>query len=307
MKYYFIVNPNAGKKQGLKLIESQIEALSEAAKEGNEFITYLTKAPGHATELVKEIISDAAGEEIVIFACGGDGTCFEVLNGIVPHQNVRMGILPVGSCNDFLKSFPQYDFANLENLINASYVITDVIKVNDEYCLNVANFGFDARTNDDQLKLRYKFKNVKTAYNVALAKNILSPLGDKVLIKANNQTFFEGKSLLFACANAQFYGGGYKCAPHADLTDGLIDLVVVKKISVLKFIRLVKYYKQGIHLDDPRFNEIVYFIQTPSIEINSEKELVAAFDGETRNDTHYEISILNKALKFVVPKESKYE
>ncbi len=303
MKYYFIVNPNAGKKEGLPLITSFIDGLSLETKQKHEFITYLTKGPGDATKKVKEIVSNHQNEEITIFACGGDGTCFEVLNGIVPCTNVRMGILPVGSCNDFLKSFPEYDFSNLEELINGEYFETDVIKVNDEYCLNVANFGFDARANDDQIKLRKTFKKVKTAYNMALVKNILSPkLGDMVEIKANDEVFYTGKSLLFACANAKYYGGGYKCAPHASLNDGLIDLVVVKKISIFKFARLVKHYKVGVHLDQPRFKKIVYFIQTPKIVIDTPKEIVAAFDGETRKDTHFEISILPKALKFVVPR-----
>ena len=250
MKNYFIINPVAGKGKAIEIVEKQIEIVSEELKKDNEFIIIHTHHPGDGTEICKEICEENKDQVINVFACGGDGTCFEVLNGIIGYKNVRFGMLPVGSCNDFLKTFPGYDFLDIEKQLKGKTIDVDTVKVNDEYIINVANFGFDARANDDQLKLRSKYKSVKTAYNMALVKNILSPkLGDSVEVTVDGKKVFEGKMLLSAVANAKYYGGGYKCAPLADVSDGLIDVVLVRKISVITFAKLVKFYKAGEHLN----------------------------------------------------------
>ena len=173
MKNYFIINPVAGQGKAIEIVEKQIEIVSEELKKDNEFIIIHTHHPGDGTEICKEICEENKDQVINVFACGGDGTCFEVLNGIIGYKNVRFGMLPVGSCNDFLKTFPGYDFLDIEKQLKGKTIDVDTVKVNDEYIINVANFGFDARANDDQLKLRSKYKTVKKAYNMALLKNIL--------------------------------------------------------------------------------------------------------------------------------------
>ena len=299
MKNYFIVNPVAGRGNALELINQQIGKLSEEFKQDNEIILVHTTKPGEGTSICKEICEKSQNEEINIFACGGDGTCFEVLNGIIGYPNVNFGMLPVGSCNDFLKSFKGFDFLDIEKQING---IKKIKSFNDEYIVNVANFGFDARANADQIRLRPKFKTVKKAYNYALFKNIISPkLGDKVIIKVDGETVFDGKMLLCVVANAQFYGGGYNCAPLALVDDGIADLVIVKKVSVITFARLVKHYKAGKHLNNPRFEKIITFKRGRKIEIIPKDMLVACYDGETRESQHYNLEIVDKKIKFIIP------
>lgn len=302
MKNYFIINPVAGKGKAIEIVEKQIELVSEETKKDNKFIIIHTHHSGEGTEICKEICEENTNEVINVFACGGDGTCFEVLNGIMGYKNVRFGMLPVGSCNDFLKTFPGYDFLDIEKQIKGETIEVDTVKVNGEYIINVVNFGFDARANDDQLKLRSKYKSVKKAYNRALVKNILSPkLGDTVVVTVDGKNVFDGKMLLSAAANAKFYGGGYKCAPLADVTDGLIDLVIVKKVSILTFARLVKYYKAGDHLLNERFNKYVTFVKGKDIKIKAKKDLTASFDGEVRHDLNYHININDKKVNFILP------
>lgn len=302
MKNYFIINPVAGCGKAIDVVEKQIEIVSEECKENNEFIIIHTHHQGDATEICKEICEDNINETVNIFACGGDGTCFEVLNGIIGYNNVRFGMLPVGSCNDFLKTFEGYDFIDIEKQLSGNTIDVDTIKVNGEYIINVVNFGFDARANDDQLKLRSKYKSVKKAYNMALFKNILSPkLGDKVVVKVEGKNVFEGKILLAAAANARFYGGGYKCAPLAEVNDGLIDLILVKKVSILTFARLVKYYKAGEHLNNKKFEKYVIYCKGKNIEIIAKNDLTSSFDGEVRHDTNYNIKISKHKIKFILP------
>lgn len=302
MKNYFIINPVAGKGKAIEIVEKQIEIVSEELKKDNEFIIIHTHHPGDGTEICKEICEENKDQVINVFACGGDGTCFEVLNGIIGYKNVRFGMLPVGSCNDFLKTFPGYDFLDIEKQLKGKTIDVDTVKVNDEYIINVANFGFDARANDDQLKLRSKYKSVKTAYNMALVKNILSPkLGDSVEVTVDGKNVFEGKMLLSAVANAKYYGGGYKCAPLADVSDGLIDVVLVRKISVITFAKLVKFYKAGEHLNNKKFDKYVIFVRGKDIVINAKNDLTSSYDGEVRHSLNYHLEISDKKVKFILP------
>lgn len=303
MKYYFIVNPIAGKHEGEKIIKDQLSLCNEYLNKPNNFEIILTTKQGEASNIVKKVCEENLEKEITIFACGGDGTCFEVLNGLVGYDNVRMGIVPVGSCNDFLKSFPDGDFLNISKQINSDYSLFDIIKANNEYVLNVTNFGFDARANYDQIRYRSKFKTVKKAYNYALFKNIISPkLGDKVEIYADDKLIFNKKMLLSSVANAMYYGGGYKCAPLARCEDGLLEVCIVKKVSVLTFARLVKSYKLGLHIDNPKFKKFVTYVRAKKIRIDAEKELVGCFDGETRICKSFELEVIPKKIKFIIPR-----
>lgn len=302
MKHFFIINPVAGHGKGVEIIKEQVAHLEQTLQQEHEFHYYITKKQHEATELVEQICQTYTKERIRIFACGGDGTCFEVVNGLKGKSNVEMGIIPVGSCNDFLKSFPDIPFLDLAAQIQGQAIPVDFIRVNDEFALNVANFGFDAKVNHDQIRYRHRFKTVKRAYNYALMKNIFSPqLGDTLTVTVDHQLLFQGKALLMTVANAMYYGGGYKCAPLSDYQDGLLDVMVVKKISLFTFIRLVKYYKKGEHLNHPRFAKFIAYQKGKHIEIDSKSDVVGCLDGETRIGKHFELEVVAKGLNFILP------
>lgn len=304
MKNFFIINKVAGTKQGEQIVKEQVEKLSSEQKAGNEFIFRVTSRPKEATEIAKSICDTYQNEEVNVFACGGDGTCFEVINGLIGSKNVNFGIIPVGSCNDFLKTFPNRPFLKISEQIKSHPIVIDLIKVDDEYSLNVANFGFDAKSNYDQIKYRKVFKSIKKAYNFALLKNILSPkLGDKVEIKVDDKLVFDGKSLLINVANAKYYGGGFKCAPYADCQDNLLEFMVVKKVSPITFLKMVKYYKKGEHLDNPKFKNILKYCRGKKIQIRgkNDKEIVGCLDGETRIKKEFNVEIISNAINFILP------
>lgn len=302
MKNFFVINPVAGVGKGEIIIKEQIEKMSDEIKSVNTFEFLLTEKTGDATILAKDVCDKFSTERINIFACGGDGTCFEVLNGIAGYENVCMGIIPVGSCNDFLKTFSEYDFLDVEKQLMGNVIKMDIINVNNEYVLNVANFGFDARANHDQIRYRSRFKSVKSAYNYALFRNIISPkLGDKVEILVDDEKVFTGKMLLSSIANAMYYGGGYKCAPNAKYNDGLLEICIVKKVSIFTFAKLVKYYKRGEHINNPKFKKYLTYLRGKKIEIRPIKELVGCFDGETRISKSFSIEVLRDKINFILP------
>lgn len=299
MKHYFIINPAAGPKDNSENLKKRIETIFENKTDSYEI--YITSAPGDSFKIAHEASSNLE-EETIFYACGGDGTCFDVINGIIGKPNAHFGIIPIGSCNDFLKTFRPMDFSNVENLINGQLRSIDVGKANDYYFLNEINIGFDAKVNDDCNNSKAKSKNIKKAYRNAIIKNFFSKLGDKLSITVDGVTK-EYNSLLLVAANGQFYGGKYNCAPYAKVDDGKLDLIVVNKIGRLKFLRLIKKYEKGLHLDNPKLKKIIDYRLESKMVIKGEKPLCACLDGEIFHWDKIQIEVLPKVIKMIFPKE----
>ena len=109
--------------------------------------------------------------------------------------------------------------------------------------------------------------------------------------------------MLLVAANGQFYGGKYNCAPYAKVDDGKLDLVVVRKISRLKFIRLIKKYEKGLHLDNPKLKKIIDYRLESKMTIKGEKPLCACLDGEIFHWYEIQVEVLPKVIKMIFPKE----
>lgn len=305
MKHYFIINPAAGLTDATNELKDKLAIIFKDKPE--EYDLYVTVAPGDASEQIKKVCSEnerkEEPDEYTFYICGGDGSSFEGVNGVYGFKHARLAIIPVGSCNDFLKTFPEYDFLDVESLINGEERLIDVLRVNDFYSINIANVGFDARVNYDCVRLKGKYKTVKKAYKVAIRKNLFRPLGDKVKITADGEECFNGKSLLMAFANGMYYGGGYKCAPESLVDDGLLDMVIVKKVGILTFARLVKYYKRGEHLENPAVRKYVIYNKVKKVTIESDHILCVCIDGETFHLKKVDIEVIPQAIKFVFPKK----
>ena len=100
MKHIFIINPSAGKNDSRQRIYAMAEALRE--KHGLDVRCMLTASVGHAATLARGLAE--SGEEVRLYACGGDGTVNEVANGIAGYANAAMTCIPIGTGNDFLKN-----------------------------------------------------------------------------------------------------------------------------------------------------------------------------------------------------------
>ena len=100
MKYAFIVNPASGKGSKDSIVQ-KIKDIMEASSK--DVSIYYTRGEKDATVLADMIATEAGDEQVVIFACGGDGTINEVANGIIGHENAVLGVVPVGSGNDYVR------------------------------------------------------------------------------------------------------------------------------------------------------------------------------------------------------------
>lgn len=304
MKYYFIYNPAAGQGVTGKKFISELKKIQQTSN--LDITLYQTTGIGDATNYAESIARENKGTDICVFACGGDGTTNEVISGIAEFSNVIFGIIPTGSCNDFLKQFPKHDFLNIDAQLNGNVVPCDLIKVDDFYCLNVTNIGFDAKVNFDQINYRPRFKTIKGAYNFAILKNIIKPLSEKVLVRADDKIIHNGKAVLMAFGNGCFYGGGYNCTPEAKIDDGIIDVIVVKKVSLLRFLFLIGKYKKGLIYNNPKYKKIIKCVKAKTIEVESPKTLTVCIDGETIHKNHVMIQIEKHKTRFILP-NLKYE
>ena len=161
MKTFFIVNPKAG--QGKKS-EELCRKIREVSPE-SEIV--FTKKKGDAGKIAKDICKNLKGEEVRIYACGGDGTFCDTVNGVIGYENVSVGVVPVGTGNDFLKNFGnERVFKDLKAQLSGNVKKCDAIKITDEsgknlYCANMINIGFDCNVADKAASL--KKKRLKTA------------------------------------------------------------------------------------------------------------------------------------------------
>ena len=296
MRYVFYINPTAGKGNAQ---EDIIEAINEFFIDKTEqFKIHVTTRIGDAQEDARK--EAQTGDEIRMFACGGEGTVFEVLNGTVGYSNVELGVIPCGSANDFLKYFDARDpFLDIADQVYGETVEMDLIKAGDKYCLNGCSVGMDAVVGRDMaIFKKWPFVSGSFAYTLAIVKTFLGKLGITADISVDGETFKRKNCLFAVIANAPYYGGGYKGAPEAVPYDNELDFTLVDKISKFKILKFLGIYKKGEHkkLDCCTMKKCSY------MEFTAEKPIPVNLDGEIIESTGMKFELVKNAVKFVLPK-----
>ena len=298
MKHVFIINPNAGKYDSRQRIYDMADALRE--KHGLDVQCILTKKQGHATELARRLC--ASGEELRFYACGGDGTVNEVANGVIGYDNAAMTVIPVGTGNDFLKNFGGTAplFADAENLWDGPQFPMDAIDVNGRIALTIACSGIDARVAADVHKYSESpLLDGKTSYIASLAVNFLfKGIASHWTVTLDDEVIEDDFSLVAVC-NGRYYGGGFMPVAEARMDDGVLNTLVVKKVSRVTFARFVGPYSKGGY---SKFPEYAHCSTPQVIRIHSEKpDIVTCLDGECMTNSDVTIRLSEKKLNFFGP------
>ena len=298
MKHVFIINPNAGKYDSRQRIYDMADALRE--KHGLDVQCILTKKQGHATELARRLC--ASGEELRFYACGGDGTVNEVANGVIGYDNAAMTVIPVGTGNDFLKNFGGTAplFADAENLWDGPQFPMDAIDVNGRIALTIACSGIDARVAADVHKYSESpLLDGKTSYIASLAVNFLfKGIASHWTVTLDDEVIEDDFSLVSVC-NGRYYGGGFMPVAEARMDDGVLNTLVVKKVSRVTFAKFVGPYSKGGY---SKFPEYAHCSTPQVIRIHSEKpDIVTCLDGECMTNSDVTIRLSEKKLNFFGP------
>lgn len=267
------------------------------ADKSMDFTIHITNSIGDAQSHAQK--QAQTGDKIRMFACGGEGTVFEVLNGIVGYENVELGVIPCGSANDFLKFFKtRNEFLDITQQLDGQAVEMDLIKAGDKYCLNGCSVGMDAVVaRDMSIFKKWPLVSGSFAYTLAIVKTFLGKLGITARISVDGGEY-EQKNCLFAViANAPYYGGGYKGAPDAVPFDNKLDFTLVDKISKLKILKFLSIYKKGMH----KKLDCCTLKNCTSMEFVSDKPIPVNLDGEILESCNMRFELVKNAIKFVVP------
>ena len=296
MRYVFYINPVAGKGNAQEDIIKSIDAYF--AQNAAEYKIHITTSEGDAQTQAN--LEAQTGDSIRMFACGGEGTVFEVLNGVAGYDNVELGVIPCGSANDFLKFFKtKEEFFDIADQIDGETVSVDLIKAGDKYCLNGCSVGMDAVVASRMSKFKdWPLVSGSFAYTLAIAQTFLGKLGITADISVDGETY-KNKTCLFAViANAPYYGGGYKGAPDAIPFDNNLDFTLVDKISKFKILKFLGIYKRGEH----KKLDCCTLKRCNSMEFTSQKAIPVNLDGEIIETKQMKFELVKNGLKFVLPK-----
>ncbi len=299
MKHIFIINPAAGKADSRQRVYQMADALRKA--HGLDVECMLTKSPGHASALTRGIA--ASGSGVRFYACGGDGTANEVANGIAGFENAAMTVIPIGTGNDFLKNFGDdaAKFSDPENLWNGETQKLDLIDCNGRQCLTIACSGIDARIARDVHKYSSRpLLDGKSSYVASLIVNFLfKGIGSRWTVTLGGTELDTHDISLVAVCNGRYYGGGFMPVAEANMTDGLLNTLVVKKVSRIRFAQFVGPYSKGNYESFPQFASCHV---VPEVRIQSEKpDIVTCLDGECFAWDDVTLRLSDKKLNFFGP------
>ena len=273
-RLFFIHNPNAGNAS------QQEKARSIMRSVKSRFVWSETNGPRNATLLVQQAVTDRA--EIVV-AVGGDGTVHEILNGLMEiNERFRpaLGILPLGSGNDFAYAvgLPRDPIDALGLLWKANFHRVDVGRIQDSngaesYWINSCGVGLNAH-----IALRAKSSRLHgfLKYFVASLQEIWSKGSSPELELEINSERSAKRITLLTVGNGPREGGGFLMTPDAKIDDGYFDLLSVDDLTRFQLLRLLPKAKSGGHLRSSG----VSLQRCSSINIRSEEPLIVHLDGE---------------------------
>lgn len=301
MRRVFIINSNAGKGDYKNRLINFLDA--------NKIEYYFTNFRGEGTEIANKVAS--TGDEVIIYSCGGEGTNYEVINGIVGYDNVTLAIVPCGTGNDFIKFFGNKEpFLDLENQMNGEEFYLDLIKVTSGdktyYGVNSCSAGMDAMVckNTDKFK-KLPLVNGGSAYALGVVDTVFRKFDKTMDFVIDSKEFNNIPSLFAVCANAPYYGGGYMCSPRANPSDAKLNYSIISTRSKLKLVSILGKYKKGTHIN----LDYCYNGECEKMEYHCSDAVAFNIDGEVYEFKDVVCEIAPKAIKFILPKSlcSKYK
>ena len=245
---YLITNEHAG-SGGAAAVFSRVRAMLEEKR--IPFRADVTARPGHAAELADDAVKNGEKE---IVCLGGDGTIFEIVNGLA-GRFVTMYFVPCGTGNDFVKvlDLPADPVEALSAQLSGEPRRLDVGKLNDYHFLNVSGSGFDVEV----LRQAERFKRlgkgrVPYLMGIFAALKYFRPLPVEITCDGVTE---KRDVTIFSVGNGCYIGGGMKAVPHAKPDDGLFDLVIADRFTRPQILQMLSKFIPGRHVELPGVSE----------------------------------------------------
>jgi len=291
-----IVNPASGRGAGARALPAIRAAF--AAVGVSE--VRLTSKKGDEEMEARRAIDDGFD---TIVACGGDGTWGNVANGILATgagRDVRLSPLATGTGNDFAKTIgaPARDFPATARLaVSGADMPIDVGRVEGRHFLNVSGFGFDIAVLEDIERISWLKGDMLYLYSAL--RQLFSYGGVEIGIATPRKRRDSRPHLMLIVANARNFGGSFKIAPGASVTDGKLDAISIHDAAPLARMRLFAAATKGTHV----MAREVLVEQSPSFTLEFPAPPAFETDGEYRraSGTLVQIDCVPQALRVVIP------
>lgn len=301
MKHLFIVNPAAGGCDKSAEIRERVQAAFQSRAEA--FEVYATKAPMDAVARIRA--EAAAGGELRVYACGGDGTFNECVVGAALLPNVAVCPFPTGTGNDFCRMFGEEKelFRDLDALLAGSVRPIDLIDCNGRYSANICSVGIDARIGTEV----HKYSGLPLiggagGYVVSALVNVFKGINTPMRVRCGSYSGEGGHALIAAC-NGRFYGGGFNPSPDARPDDGVLEFYIVPKVSLLTLARLIGKYAAG---QADRLPQYITHLRGSEITIDFDADSVVNIDGEAMFARQVTMKLVPGGLNLIVPKGMRF-
>ena len=303
MKHIFIINPAAGNGKAEKEILPSI--LKACANSGIDYEVHKTLSAVETISYTKQ----RAGQGIPtrFYACGGDGTLNNVLNGIIGSANAQLGYIPCGTGNDFVRNYTNKEnFLDIQKQIDGEAVNIDVLQLDDAYAVNMFNIGVDCDIVAETARLKANpFLSGSAAYLAGVIKVLAKGKTYHMQLKFDDGYLVDEELFLAAIANGRYCGGGFQSSPKALLSDGFMDVCLIRPIKGVKIVSLLAKYRKGTHVADVAAAPYVIYKKCKKLSLTATEPMRISTDGEITEYKSQTFQIIPDAVQFSVPQGSQ--
>nr|WP_243417230.1 diacylglycerol kinase family protein [Pseudoflavonifractor phocaeensis] len=292
----FLINPYAGKYDRTQEVREKLRTVLAGREDPWEVA--VTQYPGHGVELVRSAAE--RGESLRVYACGGDGTLNEAVNGAAGYAHVAVTHYPMGSGNDFLRMFgpDACRFYDLKELLDGPQTPMDLIECNGRLALNVCSIGFDARIGlgaADFKKL--PLVSGTMAYQLSALRTIVQGIHRPYRVEVDGETL-PGEDFTLICAcNGRYYGGGFNPSPDAMPDDGLLNFLIIPAVSRFTVLALIRKFARGEAGEIPG----VLLRQGREMNVTCDRVSMINLDGERVDGAQLTARLSEKKVNFIYP------
>lgn len=291
-------NPRSGRGQGQKLLTESRAALTAA---GYQVEAIVSQFDGHLLHVLPQQLQQ---QWDLVVALGGDGTLFQVVNCCMrqPDFDATIGLIPAGTGNTFSREFHLNSWKPWQRILAGKPAPVDLIRCRLEqaipvygrefFFLTATGFGFVS--NATVAAVRYKRLGV-AAYAVAVLRTLIKfDIGTFVLELDGRK--FSSEAVFLIVANSRYIGGNMLISPRASVTDGRLEVLLLKRVDRWEFLKTFPKVFDGSHLNHPSFE----VRQGTRLRLHAEPPQIATPDGEVIGRTPLEFEVLPQRLQFIL-------
>lgn len=308
-KVHLLVNLKSGSDKGAKA-HKEIEAVLK--KEKLAYNIQISTYPGQLVPIATKTANEINNNHEYIVVVGGDGSLNQALNGIKNslHPDTPLAYFPAGTGNDFaraakLQNNPLKFIKKIKNHPTVTNVdcgrYQDLLTGEEKYFVNNLGIGFDAfvvnKTNHSKLKTKFNKINIgNLTYGINIAQALKGQDNFKVKILTNEHTYSYDHAYLVTTTNHPYFGGGVPILPIANIYNHKLDIAIVEKPNLAKFLYLFsKLLLNGSHMQSKQF----HYFEANKIEVETYQAEYGQLDGEELNRRKFHLKFEVDHFKFL--------